>query len=56
MSRNRRLLEAYMNGNTYPKLSDLEDAFLYCRNVEDCWKLGLCYLVEGLLLGDELQP
>ena len=44
-----------MNGDVHPKLSELEDAFLSYQDVEDCWKLDLCYLVEGLLLADESQ-
>ena len=53
MSSNRRLWETYMNENLHPKLVDLEDAFLSYQDVEDCWKLGFYYLVEGLLLVDE---
>ena len=53
MSSSRRFWEIYINDVVHPKLLDLEDAFLSCQDVEDCWKLGLCYLVEGLLLADE---
>ena len=42
-----------MNDDVASKLSDLEDAFLSCEDIEDCWKLDLCYLDEGLLLADE---
>ena len=42
-----------MNGDVHLKLSYLEDAFLSYKNVEDYWKLGFYYLVEGLLLADE---
>ena len=53
MSMSRRLVETYMNGDVDMKVTDLENAFLSCEDVEDGWKLGLCYLVEGLLLADE---
>ena len=53
MSMSRRLMETYMNNNIASKLTNLENAFLTCEDVEDCWKLGLCYLVESLLLADE---
>ena len=53
MSSSGRLGETYMNDDVHPKLSDLEDAFLSCGDVEDCWKPSLCCLVEGLLLIDE---
>ena len=53
MSRSTRLWETYMNGDVHSKLADLEDAFLSFQDVEDCWKLCLFYLVEGLLLVDE---
>ena len=53
MSTNRRLVETYMNGDVAPKLTDLENAFLSCEDVDDGWKLSLCYWVEGLLLVDE---
>ena len=53
ISTSRRPLETYMNGNVAPKLSDLEDAFLSCEDVEDYWKLGNLYLVESLLLADK---
>ena len=43
----------YLNGDVALKLTDLENAFLSCENVEDGWKLDLSYLVEGLLLADE---
>ena len=42
-----------MNNDVAPKLTDLENAFVSCDDVEDGWKLDLCYLVEGLLLADE---
>ena len=42
-----------MNGDIAPKLTDLENAFLSCKDVEDGCKLGLYYLVEGMLLPDE---
>ena len=42
-----------MNGVASPKLADLEEAFQCSEDVEDCWKLGLCYLVEALSLADE---
>ena len=36
------------------KLTDLENAFVSCDDVEDGWKLDLYHLVENLLLADEL--
>ena len=39
-----------MNDDVAPKLTDLENSFLSCEDVEDSWKLDFCYLVEGLLL------
>ena len=53
MTISRRLVETYMNNDVTSKLTDLENAFLSCEDVEDCWKLGLCYLVENLLFADE---
>ena len=42
-----------MNDDVASKLTSLENVFVSCNDVEDGWKLGLCYLVEGLLLADE---
>ena len=53
MSMSRRLVKTYINDDVAPKLTDLGNAFVSCDNVEDGWKLGICYLVEGLLLADE---
>ena len=35
MSTSRRLVETYMNGDVVPKLTDLENIFLSCEDVED---------------------
>ena len=53
ISMSRRLMETYMNDYIASKLADLENSFLNCEDVEDSWKLGFCYLVEGLLLADK---
>ena len=53
MSTSRRPVETYMNSDVALKLTNLENAFLSCEDVEDGWKLDLCYLVEDLLLLDE---
>ena len=53
MSSSKRLLQNYLNGDVSSKLGDLEAAFLNYVDVEDCWKIGLCYLVEVVLLIDE---
>ena len=42
-----------MNGDIVPKVTNLENAFVNYDDMEDSWKLDLCYLVEGLLLADE---
>ena len=42
-----------MNGDVSSKLADLEEAFLSCQDMDDYWKLSLCYLVERLLLAHE---
>ena len=42
-----------MNGDVALKLTNLENTFVSCDEVEDDSKLGLYYLVEGLLLVDE---
>ena len=52
MSSSTRLRETYLNGVASLKLANLEEAFQSCEYVEDCWKLGLCYLVEPVLLVD----
>ena len=53
MSSSKRLLQNYLNGDVFLKLWDLEVAFLNCVDVQDCCKLGLCYIVEVVLLADE---
>ena len=53
MSNSTRLRETYLNGVASPKLADLEEAFQSCEDVKDCWKFGLCYLAEAVLLVDE---
>ena len=40
MSMSRRLVETYMNGDVDMKVTDLENAFLSCEDVEDGWKLA----------------
>ena len=54
MSTSRRLVKTYINADVAPKLIDLENVFPSNGDVEDGWKLGFCYLVEGLLLAYEL--
>ena len=41
MSTSRRLMETYINGDVAPKLTNLENAFLSCKDVGDGWKLDL---------------
>ena len=53
MSSSKRLVDDYMGVDASPKLGDFEEAFLHYMDVEDCWKLGLCYFVEAVLLADE---
>ena len=53
MSRSKRLQQTYLNGDASLKLGELEAAFLNYVDIEDCWKLGLCYFVEAVLLADE---
>ena len=53
ISMSRRLAETYMNDDVASKQADLENSFLNCENVKDSWKLGFCYLIEGLLLVDK---
>ncbi|PON94420.1 hypothetical protein TorRG33x02_098940 [Trema orientale] len=53
MSGNRRLVEKYMNDSKIIRSGELKAAFLNYGDIEDVWKLGLCYLVGSLLLAGE---
>ncbi|XP_062083121.1 uncharacterized protein LOC133789317 [Humulus lupulus] len=50
-----RIIETYFNvqSNKYIKFLMLERAFTMCDQVEDLWKLGLVYFVEGVLMATE---
>ena len=48
MSSSTKLWDTYTNANVSSKLADLEEAFISYEDVEDCWKLDLYYLVEGV--------
>ncbi|PON34062.1 hypothetical protein PanWU01x14_347620 [Parasponia andersonii] len=53
MSSSMRLRETYLNNAANMRSGELEAAFLNCEEKEDVWKLGLCYLVDGLLMVQE---
>ncbi|PON51358.1 hypothetical protein PanWU01x14_217250, partial [Parasponia andersonii] len=53
MSSSMRLRETYLNNAAFVRSGELEAAFLNCEEKEDVWKLGLCYLVDGLLMAQE---
>ncbi|PON62407.1 Ulp1 protease family, C-terminal catalytic domain containing protein [Parasponia andersonii] len=53
MSSSMRLRETYLNNAANVRSCELEAAFLNCEEKEDVWKLGLCYLVDGLLMAQE---
>ncbi|PON78035.1 Ulp1 protease family, C-terminal catalytic domain containing protein [Parasponia andersonii] len=53
MSSSMRLMETYLNNVTNVRSGELEAIFLNCEDKEDVWKLGLCYLVDGLLMAQE---
>ncbi|PON59636.1 LOW QUALITY PROTEIN: hypothetical protein PanWU01x14_158480 [Parasponia andersonii] len=53
MSSSIRLRETYLNNAANMRSSELEAAFLNYEEKEDVWKLGLCYLVDGLLMAQE---
>ena len=50
---NKRLLSQYLNNAQRVYLSDLESAFVQCPDVEDTWKLGLCYFVSTVIMAQE---
>lgn len=50
ITKSRRIAELYLNDKDDVKLGDLEVVFLKCNEKEDAWKLGLCYLMAGLLM------
>ncbi|PON54470.1 hypothetical protein TorRG33x02_302530 [Trema orientale] len=52
MTCSMRLRETYLNNKANVRSGELEAAFLNCEE-EDKWKLGLCYLVDGLLMAHE---
>ncbi|PON93430.1 hypothetical protein TorRG33x02_107080 [Trema orientale] len=54
MSGSTRLRETYLNNEAVVRSGELKAAFLNCEEKEDVWKLGLCYLVDGLLMAQEL--
>ncbi|PON50136.1 hypothetical protein TorRG33x02_315590 [Trema orientale] len=53
MTCSMRLRETYLNNEANVRSGELEAAFLNCEEKEDIWKLGLCYLVDGLLMAHE---
>ena len=53
MSASTRLRETYLNNEAMVRSGELEAAFVNCEEKEDVWKLGLCYLVDGLLMAQE---
>ncbi|PON78353.1 hypothetical protein PanWU01x14_019910 [Parasponia andersonii] len=53
MSSSMRLRETYLNNAANVRFGELEAAFLNCKETEDVWKLGLCYLIDGLLMAQE---
>ncbi|XP_062076473.1 uncharacterized protein LOC133781482 [Humulus lupulus] len=48
-----RLIKEYFNDEETVKLMHLEAALKNCTIVEDAYKLGLCFFVEGVLLARE---
>ncbi|PON87226.1 hypothetical protein TorRG33x02_170030 [Trema orientale] len=54
MSGSTRLRETYLNNEAMVRSGELEVAFLNCEEKEDVWKLGLCYLVDGVLMEQDL--
>lgn len=48
-----RLVELYFEGANRILSSKLEEVFKACKDVEDTWKLGLCFLVDSVLYGNE---
>lgn len=53
MTTSMRLRETYLNNEANVRSGELEAAFVNCEEKEDVWKLGLCYLVDGLLMAQE---
>ncbi|XP_062085260.1 uncharacterized protein LOC133791349 [Humulus lupulus] len=53
MTKSKRLLQTYLNNKECLSSEELEDGFKRCDVKEDVWKLGLCFLVDSLLLPSE---
>ncbi|PON36494.1 hypothetical protein PanWU01x14_328030 [Parasponia andersonii] len=53
MSSSMRLRETHLNNEANVRFCELDTSFLNCEEKEDVWKLGLCYLVDGLLMAHE---
>jgi hypothetical protein len=49
----RLLVEHFINVKPPIKSKHLETAFSICKDKTDVWKLGLCYFLDGYLLGAE---
>ena len=53
VTNSRRLLKDYLNDEDSISSIKLENAFANCTEAEDVWKLGLCYLVDAFIFGQE---
>ena len=50
-----QIIHEYFNGYSKVSFGQLEDALKASTNPEDAFKLGLCYLIEGVLNAQKRQ-